>query len=150
MSGPRLSLILSSNRLAVCRLDGDAPVPDWALRPGWFSITRTEEELSVVCPQVLVPESIRAERGWRALRIAGVLDLSQVGVLASLASPLAGAGISLFALSTYDTDYLLVKEHDLSRAVEVLVAAGHAVQGLDDRGNSSTEHGRGGASGGDA
>jgi hypothetical protein len=137
MGEQRLNLILLANRLAVCRLDGDAPTPDWAMRQGFFSITRTEEELSVVCPEVLVPERIRAERGWRALRIAGVLDLSQVGVLASLASPLAGAGISLFALSTYDTDYLLVKEHDLTRAVEVLVAAGHPVQGLDDWGTGS-------------
>jgi hypothetical protein len=141
MSGQRLSLILLANRLAICRLDGDAPLPDWAMRQGWFSITRTQEELSVVCPEVLVPESIRAERGYRALRIAVVLDLTQVGVLASLASPLAGAGISLFALSTFDTDYLLVKEQDLGRAVEVLVAAGHAVHGLDDRGTGSGSHG---------
>jgi hypothetical protein len=103
------------------------------MRDGFFSITRTGEELSVVCREVLVPEGIRAERGWRAIRVAGVLDLSQVGVLASLAVPLAGAGISLFALSTFDTDYLLVKEQDLGRAVEVLVAAGHAVHGLDVR-----------------
>jgi hypothetical protein len=131
MNGHRLSLVLLADRLAVCRLDGAAPVPDWAMRDGFFSITRTGEELSVVCREVLVPEVIRAERGWRPLRVAGVVDLSQVGVLASLAAPLAGAGISLFALSTFDTDYLLVKEHELRRAVEGLLAAGHAVHGLD-------------------
>jgi hypothetical protein len=102
------------------------------MQDDFFSITRTGEELSVVCREALVPEGIRAERGWRALRVAGVLDLSQVGVLASLASPLAGAGISLFALSTFDTDYLLVQEQDLGRAVEVLVAVGHAVHCLDE------------------
>jgi hypothetical protein len=131
MNGHRLGLELLADRLAVCRLDGEAPVPDWAMRDGFFSITRTGEELSIVCREVLVPEGIRAEWGWRALRVAGVLDLSQVGVLASLAAPLAGAGISLFALSTFDTDYLLVKEHELGRAVEGLRAAGHAVHGLD-------------------
>jgi hypothetical protein len=101
------------------------------MRDGFFSVTRTGEELSVVCREVLVPEGIRAERGWRAIRVAGVLDLSEVGVLASLVVPLAGAGISLFALSTFDTDYLLVKEHDLGRAVEALVAAGHAAHYQD-------------------
>jgi hypothetical protein len=114
-------------------LDGDAPVPDWAIQDGSSSFTRTGEELSILCREALVPEDIRAERGWRALRVAGVLDLSQIGVLASLVAPLAGAGISLFALSTFDTDdYLLVKEQDLGRAVEALVAVGHAVHGLDE------------------
>ena len=101
------------------------------MQDGFFSITRAGEELSVVCREALVPEGIRAERSWRALRVAGVLDLSQVGVLASLASPLAEAGVSLFALSTFDTDYLLVQEQDLGRAVEALVAVGHAVHGPD-------------------
>jgi hypothetical protein len=102
------------------------------MQDGFSSFTRTGEELSILCPKVHVPEGIRAERGWRALRVAGVLDLSQVSVLASLAAPLAGAGISLFTLSTFDTDHLLVKEHDLGRAVEALVPAGHAVHGLDE------------------
>jgi uncharacterized protein len=137
MSGHRLCLELLANRLAVCRLDGDAPVPGWAMREDFFSITRTGEELSIVCREVLVPEGIRAERGWRALRVGGVLDFSQVGILADVASPLAEAGISLFALSTFDTDYLLVKEQDLGRAVVVLVTAGHTVLGLDRGGTGS-------------
>jgi hypothetical protein len=137
MSGHRLSLVVLANRLAVCRLEGDAMVPGWAMSEDFFSITRTGDELSIVCREVLVPEGIRAETGWRALRVGGVLDFSQVGILAGVASPLAGAGISLFALSTFDTDYLLVKEHDLGRAIEVLVAAGHTVLGLDSRGTGS-------------
>jgi hypothetical protein len=137
MSVRCLNLVLLANRFAVCRLDGDAPVPGWAMRDGFFSITRTGEELSVVCREVLVPEGIRTEKGWLALRVVGVLDFSQVGILASVVSPLAGAGISLFALSTFDTDYLMVKEHDLGRAIEVLVAVGHTVHGLDGRGTGS-------------
>jgi hypothetical protein len=137
MSGHRLSLELLAIRLAVCRLEDDAMMPGWAMSEDFFSITRTGEELSIVCREVLVPEGIRAERGWRALRVGGVLDFSQVGILAGVASPLAGAGISLFALSTFDTDYLLVKEQDLGRAIEVLVAAGHIVLGLDRRGTGS-------------
>jgi hypothetical protein len=133
MSSHCFELVLLAHHLAVCRLDGDAPVPEWAMRDGFFSITGTAEELSVVCQESLVPKGIQAEWGWRALRVAGVLNFSQAGVLASLASPLAGAGISLFVLSTFDTDYLLVKEHDLGRAVDVLEAAGHAVHGPNMR-----------------
>jgi hypothetical protein len=109
------------------------------MQGGFSSITRTGEELSVVCPEVLVSEGVRAERGWRALRVVGVFDLSQVGVLASLAAPLAGAGISLFALSTFDTDYLLVQEQHMGRAVEVLVDVGHTVHGLDVRDTGSEQ-----------
>jgi uncharacterized protein len=137
MSGDRLSLELLAIRLAVCRLDRDSPAPGWAMSEDFFSITRTGEELSIVCREVLVPEGIRAERGWRALRVGGVLDFSQVGILAGVASPLAEAGISLFALSTFDTDYLLVKEHDLGRAIAVLAAAGHTVLALDGQGTGS-------------
>jgi hypothetical protein len=137
MSGLRLSLVVLANRLAVCRLDGDAPVPGWAMSEDFCSITRTGDELSIVCREVLVPEGIRGETGWRALRVGGVLDFSQVGILAGVASPLAEAGISLFALSTFDTDYLLVKELDLGRAITVLAAAGHAVLELDGRGTGS-------------
>ena len=108
-------------------------IPSWATRGKFFSVTRTHEELSVVCPEASVPEGVRSEKGWRALRVSGVLDFSLVGVLASLTAPLAEAGVALFALSTFDTDYLLVKEHDLGKAIEALVAYGHAVRDQADR-----------------
>ncbi len=111
----------------MCRMDRDGGVPAWAMRGDFSSITRTDDELSIVCPESAVPVGVRAERGWRALRVAGVLDFSLVGVLASLAVPLAGAGINLFAVSTFDTDYLLVREPDLARAVAALRGAGHEV-----------------------
>jgi hypothetical protein len=95
----------------------------------FFSITRTADELSVVCPQAVVPEGVECERGWRCLRVAGTVPFSAVGVLAALSAPMADAGISVFALSTFDTDYLLVKAEDLERAVDTLRRRGHSIQG---------------------
>jgi enamine deaminase RidA (YjgF/YER057c/UK114 family) len=109
-------------RLAVCRLEGAARVPSWALElhEAFTSITRTADELSIVCPEEAVPPDVRVEGGWRALKVPGPIPFEQIGVLAGLAAPLAAAGISIFALSTYDTDYVLVKEDDLQRALVAL------------------------------
>jgi hypothetical protein len=125
----RLELLTLDDRIAVCRLDRNGPIPAWATRGGFFSVTRSSDELSVVCPEASVPEGVRAEKGWRALRVAGAMGLSAIGVLASLAVPLAEAGVSFFAVSTFDTDYLLVKGRDLGRAVGALRAHGHVVHG---------------------
>lgn len=112
-------------RWAIARLSPDAPVPPWALAAeGFVSITRTADELSVVCPESVVPQSVQVEPGWALLKLLGPFPFDQVGVLASVASPLAAAGISLFALSTFDTDYILVKEARLPSALEALVSAG--------------------------
>lgn len=127
MNGPSLRLTVVDVALAVCRLDPTDPVPAWATEGPFVSVTRTPGELSVVCRDDAVPDGVRAERGWRALRVDGVLDFSLVGVLARLATPLANAGVSVFAVSTFDTDYLLVKEADLAAAVEALREAGHVV-----------------------
>jgi hypothetical protein len=110
---------------AVCRLGPTEPVPAWATSGALCSVTRTPSELSVVCPHTSVPDGIQSEREWRCLAVAGPLDFVLAGILASLATPLAAAGIALFALSTYDTDYLLVKADQVPRAVEALTAAGH-------------------------
>jgi hypothetical protein len=118
-------LTVLDHRLAVCGLDGAADLPGWAHQGNFFSITRGTDELSVVCLEGLVPEGVRAERGWRAMRVVGVIDFSVIGVLARLTVPLAEAGIGVFAVSTFDTDYLLVKEQDLGEAIEALRDAGH-------------------------
>jgi hypothetical protein len=97
-------------------------VPEWA-RGELVSVTRTREELSVVCADAEVAAS--CERGFRALAVAGPLDLELVGVLASLLEPLADAAIPVLALGTYDTDYLLVRADDLDAALAALRAAGH-------------------------
>jgi hypothetical protein len=123
----QLALTLLPDTFAVCRLDHDALVPAWASSGTFFSITRTADELSVVCSQSLVPDGVRCERGWRCLRVAGTMDFSMIGVVASLVTPLAEAGISVFVISTFDTDYLLVKENDLQRAKATLRSAGHTV-----------------------
>ena len=122
-----MNLILLPDTFAICRLAGDAQIPDW-VTGDFVSITRTGDELSIVCPQDRVPDDAKAERGWRCLRVAGTLDFSKVGVLSALAGPLAGAGISIFAISTFDTDYLMVREADLERAVAVLGEAGNGVE----------------------
>lgn len=114
---------------AICRLDGDAGVPEWA-NSEFTSVTRTPDELSIVCSQDDVPAEIQSEDGWRCLRVAGKLDFSVIGVIAALTGTLAAANISVFAISTFDTDYLLVKESDLDAAVESLGEAGHAIRGM--------------------
>ena len=115
-------------RWVVCRLAPQAAIPEWATASDFFSITRTTDELSIVCREAGVPEGVPCERGWAGLKVEGPLDFSLTGVLASLAQPLAEAGISIFALSTYDTDYVLMKEDDLERTRRVLALAGHTVQ----------------------
>jgi len=124
----RLPQLLLDGTFAVCRLDSASSIPPWATADDFFSITRTADELSVVCRQDAVPDGINCERGWRCLRVAGTIPFSVVGVLASLTAPLAEAGISVFAISTFDTDYLLVKAEDLERAVDVLRRRGHTIQ----------------------
>ena len=90
-------------------------------------MTRTADELSIVCETDYVPSEVEQESGWRALVVEGRLDFALTGILVSLAAPLADAGVSIFALSTFNTDYLLVRADDLPRAVAALRAAGHRV-----------------------
>ncbi len=124
--GPeRLSLEWVPGRFAVCRLGAQEPVPEWALvdvSAGLLSVTRTDRELSIVAAEDQVPASARAERGWVAMRVGGTLDFGLVGILSRFTGALADAGISVFVVSTYDTDVLLVKATDADRAVEALGA----------------------------
>ncbi|MDX1502737.1 MAG: ACT domain-containing protein, partial [Thermoanaerobaculia bacterium] len=126
----RVALDLLDGVWAVARLAPDTPIPDWLPRDGALvSVTRTAEELSLVCPEEAVPRGVRTERGFRCLVVRGPLAFSEIGILAALARPLAEAGVSLFALSTFDTDFLLVPARGLDRAVEALRRAGHVVAG---------------------
>ena len=122
-----LTLSVLPHAYAVCRLAPDAEVPIWASSGDICSITRTPDELSIVCAQNVVPADVLCERDWSCLKVVGPLDFALVGILSSLTAPLAEAGISIFALSTYDTDYLLVNHAALEQAVEVLQNRGFEI-----------------------
>jgi hypothetical protein len=115
--------------LAVVRLPAGAGLPWWAAQgSGFLCLTRTPEATSIVCEERLLPSTVEAERGFSALRVAGPLAFHLTGVLASLAAPLADAGVPIFVVSTYDTDYVLVREIDLNGAIAALREAGHSVE----------------------
>jgi uncharacterized protein len=122
-----MNLKIYTERYAICRLNPDAVFPEW-IGGKFISITRTEEELSIVCEKDTVPSDVKCERDWCVLQVEGPMDLSIVGVLASLTKPIAEAGINLFAISTFDTDYLLVKAERLEAAKVALENGGHTVQ----------------------
>jgi len=124
----KLTLTLLPESFAICRLDPDAPIPEWAYSQPFCSITRTADELSIVCKESNSPSGIKCEKDFSCLKIEGKLDFSEIGILASLTTTLANASVSIFAISTYDTDYLLVKQRDLKNAMQVLQQAGHQIQ----------------------
>jgi uncharacterized protein len=123
-----MNLEVIDGHFAVCRLDAGSEVPSWVDRSsGFTSITRTSDELSVICAYDEVPVGVPMEGPWRALRVQGPIVMTLIGVVASLAGALADAGISIFAISTFDTDYILVHEPDFDDAVGALTRAGHVV-----------------------
>ncbi len=124
----KLRLSLFTHKYAVCQFHPDKHIPYWALLGDFVSLTRTHEELSIVCQQDNVPGDIEAERGWRCVQVHGAFDFSVAGVHASLAIPLAEADISVLAIATYATDYLLLKEENVERALQVLEQAGHFIE----------------------
>ena len=130
---PTFNLSLLPGRYAICRLAPNAAVPSWALKSSFCSLTRTREELSLVCEDGYIPADAQAEGARRLFCVKGPLAFSQTGVLASLAAPLAEVGISIFAVSTFGTDYLLVSERDTQLAIAALEQAGHTI----DRGESA-------------
>lgn len=126
------TLDLLPETYTVFRLPPDTPFqPEEARGDGLWAFVRTADEVSIVCAHregvKNYPGTTRAERGWRALKVRGPLDFSQVGILASIAGPLANAGVSIFTISTFDTDYILVKDNVLDQAQAALEKAGHRV-----------------------
>ncbi len=113
--------------LTVCKLYRDAPIPDWAQDSGFLALIRTPDEFTVVCPQANVPDGVIAEPGWVALKVHGPLEFDLVGILAALSSTLAEAGVSIYTISTYETDYIMLKETMLEIAYSALLEAGHKV-----------------------
>lgn len=113
---------------AICKIPPDAPIPSWASGASFMTVTRTPDELSVVCHQDEIPRTVECQRDWRCLRIAGPVNFSEVGILASLVTPLAEAGISVFVISTFNTDYLLVPGQALKRTLAILNKMGHVIE----------------------
>lgn len=123
-----LTLALLPGRYAISRLDAVAKVPPWLPSRGFVSVTRTDEELSIICGEEAVPASVKASRGWRAMKVDGPLPFDMCGVLSSITAPLAEAEVSVFAIATHDTDYVLVTGDTLEKAVKALTRAGHRVR----------------------
>ena len=125
----KLNLSVLPQKYAVCRLDPNGHIPHWALLgDNFISLTRTLNELSIICLQENVPRETKAEREWRCAKVDGPFDFSLAGVHTSLAIPLAEANISILAIATYETDHLLIQERDLERAICVLERAGHRIR----------------------
>ena len=129
-SPPRqVPLEVLNDRVAICRSGKDEPLPSWAKAPAgeFFSATRTRDELSIIIANPRAPREAKCERDWRLLMVKGPLPFNLVGIIAGLSGTLANAGVSIFALSTYDTDYIMVKQTDLDRALATLRRAGYPV-----------------------
>jgi hypothetical protein len=128
----KLKYRVLSEKLAVCQLAAGSPVPEWVIGGGFFCLTQTADELSIVCEETRVPSGIRVERDWVALKLEGPFPFVMTGVLTSFLQPLAEAGVAIFALSTFDTDYVLMKRDKLEAAIKALGAAGHELVGSGD------------------
>ncbi|MEJ2223384.1 MAG: ACT domain-containing protein [Desulfobacterales bacterium] len=127
MGFKKLSLRILPGRMAVSRFEPTAPLPDWMGEVGFFSLTRTDAELTIVCPEAHLAPGAISETGWRCFKVQGLLDFSEIGIIFSVTRPLAENGVSVFVISTFDTDYFMVKEKDLAKAIDALTAAGHQV-----------------------
>jgi hypothetical protein len=138
----KLTLTILPGRFVICRLPALAPIPEWATRGQIFSVTRTADELSIICAEAVLPPAalmaslpdlkvspdLKISKDWRTLKFEGPFDFSEVGVLASVIAPLAEAGISISVVSTFDTDYLFVQESAFARAQQILTAHGHTLR----------------------
>ncbi|SRR5712692_654789 len=122
-----LELTLLRERFAVYRLAPDAAAPSWVAGDNFYSITRTAEELSVVVEESRIPAGVTSQLGWRVFQVRGPFAFSEIGVLTSLTGPLAAKEVSVFVISTFDTDYLLVFEEQLAHAIAALEQAGHTI-----------------------
>ena len=121
METKKLTLSILPEKLGICHLDKNTPIPSWALEGASFiSIGKTRNELSIICPQDKIPGGVMFEKDWRAFKIEGPLGFTATGIVSSISTPLAKAGISIMYISTYETDHVLVEEHNLEKAEEIL------------------------------
>jgi len=121
-----VNFILLERTYSIYRFRSESDLPGWIYSSEFYSITKTEDEISLVAVQNgLIPEGVLCNRDWRILKIEGPLDSSLIGIIAEITSILAEKNISVFTISTYETDYILVKQHDLDRGIEALKEKGH-------------------------
>jgi hypothetical protein len=120
------------NSYAICKFAANLPIPHWANFGAFSSITRTSEELSIIVEANLVPHDLLPKKIWRVLKVHGPFDLNEVGVLASFVAPLTQAGLSVFTISTFDTDYLLIQSAEFEHALDALREAGHTLHHLEN------------------
>jgi|GraSoiStandDraft_54_1057290.scaffolds.fasta_scaffold626731_2 hypothetical protein len=117
---------------AVCQLSPVAPVPDWVTQEPFVSITRTADELSIVCRQGSIPDEVKADKGWICFKLEGPFPFSQTGVLLSFIQPLSESEVPIFAISTFNTDYVLIKQEFAGIALDALREAGHKIENTDE------------------
>ncbi len=122
-----LNLSLLEEIYGICTLPATAPIPEWALKESLVSITRTKKELTIVYRQDMIPSKCQCDLNWRCFRVDGTFDLNQIGVISSISAPLAQNGISIYVISTYDTDYFLVQQENLEQTISVLSDSGHSI-----------------------
>lgn len=124
----KLTIEVLKGKFGVCQLDSQASIPTWCQQGEFYNITKTSDELSIVCLEDYIPSSIQnVEKAWCVLKIVGPLDFSLVGILAKISQLMADHHISIFALSTYDTDYILVKQDKADQAIDALIKAEYHV-----------------------
>jgi hypothetical protein len=116
---------------AICKLNPQTKIPNWALKGEFYSITRTSEELSILCPQKIIPDEITSVGRWRGLKIEGPFQFTEIGILNSITAPLASVKISLLSISTFDTDYVFIQDDQFEDALLILAANGHEVPSTD-------------------
>jgi len=125
---PPLNIDVLPDAVRICRLPANADLPGWATAVPFCSVTRSGDELSVICEAARVPPGVTASGEWRVLKLVGPFDFAGVGVLLRVAAPLAAAGVSILSVGTYDTDYVLVRMPQMEAALHALRAAGHEVR----------------------
>lgn len=116
---------------AICKLNPQTKIPNWALKGEFYSITRTSEELSILCPQKIIPDEITSVGRWRGLKIEGPFKFTEIGILNSITAPMASVNISLLSISTFDTDYVFIQDDQFEDALLILAANGHEVPSTD-------------------
>lgn len=119
-----MNLLLLKSKYSISKLPPESSIPMNVFNSTFYSISKTDEELSLVCETHLVKYDCEIENDWKVIKVQGPLDFSLTGILASLTTPLAEAKISIFAISTFDTDYLMIKENSLEKAIDVLTLTG--------------------------